>query len=55
MAKKILSGKKYFYSLGQRVRSLGISKDKGMEFYKLESAPDYARIAFDKGYRGLSF
>jgi hypothetical protein len=49
------TGKKYFYALGQRVRSLGISKDKGMEFYKLESAPDYARIAFDKGFRGLSY
>ncbi len=49
-----MSGKKYFYALGQRSRSWGWTKAEGMSFYKIESALDYARIAFDKGYRGLS-
>ncbi len=49
-----MSGKKYFYALGQRVRAKGMSKDSGITFYKLESGPDYARIAYDKGFRGLA-
>ncbi len=54
MATKILSGKKYFYALGQSVRAKGLSKDAGIAFYKLDSGPDYARIAFDAGFRGLA-
>jgi hypothetical protein len=49
-----MTGKKYFYALGQRARAKGMTKDRGMEFYGIESALDYARIAFDAGYRGLS-
>ena len=49
-----LSGKKYFYAIGQRVRAKGWSKDQGMEFYKIDSAQPYARIAYDAGFRGLS-
>lgn len=55
MKRKTMSGKKYFYSLGQRVRARGFTKDQGMEFYKIDSAPPFARIAFDAGFRGLSF
>jgi len=50
-----MSGKRYFYALGQRVRAKGLSKDYGMEFYKIDFALPYARIAYDAGYRGLSF
>jgi hypothetical protein len=50
-----MTGKKYFYALGQRVRAKGMTKDQGMIFYSIESAQDYARIAFDAGYRGLAF
>ena len=53
MAKK-RSAKVYFYGLGQSVRARGWSKDKGMEYYKIESALPFVRIAFDAGYRGLS-
>jgi hypothetical protein len=49
-----MSGKKYFYALGQSVRAKGLSKDVGMEFYKIDSAPAYARIAYDAGFRGLA-
>ena len=49
-----MSGKKYFYALGQRSRAKGLTKDQGMAFYRIEAALDYARIAFDAGYRGLS-
>jgi hypothetical protein len=49
-----MSGKKYFYALGQSARAKGMSKDQGMALYAIESAQDYARIAFDAGYRGLS-
>lgn len=48
-----MSGKKYFYAMGQRARAKGLSKDMGMIFYCVESAAPYARIAFDAGYRGL--
>lgn len=49
-----MSGKKYFYALGQRARSWGLTKDAGMEYFKIEAGAHYARIAFDAGYRGLS-
>ena len=49
-----MSGKKYFYALGQSVRAKGLTKDFGMEFYKIDSGLDYARIAYDAGYRGLA-
>jgi hypothetical protein len=52
--RKIMTGKKYFYALGQSVRAKGMTKDQGMALYAIESAQDYARIAFDAGYRGLS-
>jgi hypothetical protein len=50
-----MSGKKYFYALGQRVRSMNLPKSVGESLYKLSSGPDYARIAFDAGFRGLAF
>jgi len=49
-----MSGKKYFYALGQRVRAQGFSKDEGMALYCIEAGAHYARIAFDAGYRGLA-
>lgn len=49
-----MSGKKYFYALGQRARSWGLTKDAGMERFKIEAGAYYARIAYDAGYRGLS-
>jgi hypothetical protein len=49
-----LSGKKYFYAVGQRTRAKGWSKDQGMHFYKIDMAPPYAQIAYDAGFRGLS-
>ena len=49
-----MTGKKYFYALGQSVRAKGLTKDKGMEFYCIEAGLPYARIAFDAGFRGLS-
>ena len=49
-----MSGKKYFYALGQSARAKGLTKSQGEERYYLDSAQPYARIAFDAGYRGLS-
>lgn len=49
-----MSGKKYFYALGQSARSKGLTKDQGMILFAIGSAHDYARIAFDAGYRGLA-
>ena len=49
-----MSGKKYFYALGQSVRARGLTKDQGMELYAIEAGAPHARIAFDAGYRGLS-
>ena len=49
-----MSGKKYFYALGQRARSKGLTKDQGIALYAIEAGEPYARIAFDAGYRGLS-
>ena len=52
--KVYMKAKVYFYGLGQSARQRGFTKDAGMEFYKIEAEEDYARIYFDKGYRGLS-
>jgi hypothetical protein len=49
------AGKKYFYALGQSVRARGLTKEFGMSFFKIDQAQDYARIAYDAGYRGLAF
>ena len=49
-----MSGKKYFYALGQSARARGLTKDQGMALYHIEAGAAYARIAFDAGYRGLS-
>ena len=54
MAKKSLSGAKYFYALGQSVRAKGLSKDAGIQLYRLDAALPYALIAYDKGFRGLA-
>jgi hypothetical protein len=50
----IMSGKKYFYALGQSARAKGMTKDQGMTLYCIEAGAPYVRIAFDAGYRGLS-
>ena len=50
-----MTGKKYFYALGQSARAKGMTKDQGMALYAIEATQDYARIAFDAGYRGLAF
>lgn len=49
-----MSGKRYFYALGQSVRARGLTKDQGMTMYCVDAAYPYARIAFDAGYRGLA-
>jgi hypothetical protein len=49
-----MSGKKYFYALGQSVRAKGLTKEQGMVLYSISTALPYASIAFDAGYRGLS-
>jgi hypothetical protein len=49
-----MTGKKYFYALGQSCRARGLTKEQGMEMYHIGAGLDYARIAFDIGYRGLS-
>jgi len=48
-----MSGKKYFYALGQSARARGLSKSDGEAFHRIEAGLHYARIAFDAGYRGL--
>lgn len=50
-----MSGKKYFYAMGQRTRAKGWTKEQGMLVYAIEAngVQPYARIAFDAGYRGL--
>ncbi len=48
-----MSGKKYFYALGQSARARGFSKAQAEELYFIAMASDYARIAFDRGYRGM--
>jgi hypothetical protein len=47
-----MSGKKYFYAVGQRARAKGMSKIHAEEFYITGALP-YARIAFDRGFRGM--
>ena len=54
MATKVLTGKKYFYALGQKCRAKGLTKDQGMELFQVEAGLPYARIAFDAGFRGLA-
>lgn len=49
-----MSGKKYFYALGQSARARGIPKHIAESYYKLDAALPFAKIFFDKGYRGLS-
>lgn len=49
-----MSGKRYFYALGQSARARGLTKIQGETLYHLDTAIPYARIAFDAGYRGLS-
>lgn len=48
-----MTGKKYFYAAGQRVRAMGLSKDAGIALYRLDAASPYAMIAYDAGFRGL--
>jgi len=47
-----MTGKKYFYAKGQSARARGWPKSLAESYY-LTGAADYARIAFDAGYRGL--
>lgn len=47
-----MAGKKYFYAIGQRARAKGMPKLVAENLYLIGALP-YARIAFDKGYRGL--
>jgi hypothetical protein len=48
-----MTGKKYFYAIGQSARARGLSKSQAELFHAIASAAPYARIAFDAGYRGL--
>ena len=48
-----MTGKKYFYAIGQSVRARGLTKAQGEVLYGLEGCKDYARIAYDAGFRGL--
>lgn len=47
-----MAGSKYFHAKGQSARARGMTKSAAELFY-VTGAADYARIAFDKGYRGL--
>jgi hypothetical protein len=49
----MMTGKKYFYAKGQSARSRGWPKIFAEKFYCVDTMADYARIAFDAGYRGL--
>ena len=49
-----MSGKKYFYALGQSVRAKGLPKQFGESYYHIDKALPYASIAYDAGYRGLA-
>jgi len=51
--KKQVSGKRYFYALGQSARDKGLTKEQGMNLFKIPTE-GYAQIYFDKGYRKLS-
>ncbi len=48
------AGAKYFYAIGMRCRAKGMSKDAGIQFYRIDAALPYALIAYDKGFRGLA-
>lgn len=48
-----MSGKKYFYAIGQSARARRLSKAFAESFHNIDTALPYARIAFDAGYRGL--
>ena len=48
-----MTGKKYFYAMGQRARAMGLTKASAETKYTT-GALAYASIYFDKGYRGLS-
>jgi hypothetical protein len=48
-----MSGKKYFYALGQSCRARGLTKGFAEEYYSINTVAHYARIAFDAGFRGL--
>jgi hypothetical protein len=52
MKNRSLTGKKYFYAKGQSARACGWTKSFAESYY-LTGASDYARIAFDAGFRGL--
>lgn len=54
LKKENMSGKKYFYGLGQSARARGMTKLVAEKFYRLDCALPYAQIYFDKGFRGLS-
>jgi hypothetical protein len=47
-----MKAKIYFYAKGQSARARGWSKVFAEDYY-LTGAQDYARIYFDKGFRGL--
>jgi hypothetical protein len=47
-----MKAKIYFYSKGQSARARGWSKQFAEDYY-LRGAADFARIYFDKGFRGL--
>jgi hypothetical protein len=48
-----MKAKVYFYAKGQSARARGWSKMFAESFYRIDAAEDFARIAFDAGYRGL--
>lgn len=49
-----MSGKKYFYALGQSARARGLTKVQAEALYRIDAALPHASIYFDKGFRGLS-
>jgi hypothetical protein len=54
MKRTSFTGNKYFYSRGASARARGLTKTQAEAYYRIDTAADYARIAFDKGFRGLS-
>ena len=49
-----MSSKMWFYARGQIARARGWSRGKAEEYHRIDVAADFARIAFDAGFRGLS-
>ena len=49
-----MSAKKCFYAMGQSARARGWGKLRAEAYYSIDTAADFARIAFDAGFRGLS-